>query len=396
MHKSPAFARTARTTVGRMPVIAEDDSLPSATPSPAPAFPPSPPCRSTKPKPYGRSPTARPIYPNPSYPPPAYSRSPSRESTRSTVSTRSLLSIHSNGSLPNSGTSTPRSSYREKAGLLPTATPTGPTTPEENRRGSVWMARRRGWYRLVIFAVLAIGLAGGLSIGLTIGMRKSQPTAPADASNFTNLFPAGSFAFNTALLEANTGCTSDSSTWQCFPYQTYSQSPNASTATFFWTISQRNSYTYQISSSSNPFSPQFANETMTLLEGNSYNERLVFNFTLPKTVVPSDAITQDGRAATCTFQDTAFRATLWTRRNATTTVPQSGSTRTTMTANADSSIKWGVWPGQVEFVQVKSGGPECKDSAGNAVKVAAGNKQCNCLYANFDFEVQEKRKRWQA
>ncbi|GJC88297.1 hypothetical protein ColLi_11135 [Colletotrichum liriopes] len=397
MHKSPAFGRTALTTVGRMPVIAEDDALPVATHPSTAALPPSPPCRSTKPKPYSRSPTARPIYPHPSYPPPAYSRSPSRDSTTSTPSTRSLLSVNSYGSLPNSGTSTPRSSYKENARLLPITTPVGPTTSEEKRRASAWIARRRGWYRLAIVAILAVGLIVGLSAGLTVGTRKSQPAAPASASNYTKLFPSGSFSFNTALLEANTGCTSDSSTWRCYPYQTYSQSSNASIATFFWTITQRNSYTYQISSSSNPFAPQFTNETMTLLEGNSYNERLVFNFSLPKAVAPSGAITEDDRAATCTFPDTAFSATLWTRRNTTTTLAQSGSTTATTTAaNADGSLKWGAWPGQVEIVQTKRGGPECKDSAGNAVKIAAGNDQCNCLYANFDLELQEKRRRWQA
>ncbi|EFQ25403.1 tat pathway signal sequence [Colletotrichum graminicola] len=408
MPKPSTIGRTTK-TVGRMPVISEDGSTTAVTRPPPVGLAPPPPFRSTAPRFYGRSPTGRPIYPHPSYPPPAYSRSPCRDSirnalgTRSSLSTRSINSIRSvssvdsNGSPLNSGISTPKSSYNENAGLLPSTKRTGQDSLGEKRRGSKWVARRRSWYRLIILAIIVIVLTVGLSVGLTVWNRQSQPVVTAGASNDTNLFPSGSFAFNTALLEANTGCTSDSSTWRCFPDRTYSQSPNASVATFFGTISQSNSYAYQISSSSssNPFFPQFSDETMTLVEGGSLDERLVFNFTLPKTVALSDAVTQGGRAATCDFPDMAFRATLWTRRNATTALAQSVG----MTATADSAdgnVRWGVWPGQIEVEQVKTGGPDCKDPAGKAVSVAAGNDRCNCLYANFDFVVEEKRRRRRA
>ncbi|KAJ0322538.1 hypothetical protein COL5a_008769 [Colletotrichum fioriniae] len=134
---------------------------------------------------------------------------------------------------------------------------------------------------------------------------------------------------------------------------------------------------------------------MVLLEGNTLNERLVFNFSLPKTVVPSEAITEDGRAATCTFSDMAFRATLWTRRN--TTTPLGTVASGTNATSTDGNVKWGPWPGQVEIVQVKKGGPECQDKAGNAVTVAAGREQCKCRYANYDLTTQQKTRRdWQA
>ncbi|KAK1595895.1 tat pathway signal sequence [Colletotrichum navitas] len=380
MPKPSTFGRTTK-TVGRMPVISEDGSTTAVTrPSPT-ALAPPPPFRSTAPRSYGRSPTGRPIYPHPSYPPPAYSRSPCRDSirnalgtrsslsTRSTNSLRSVSSIDSNGSILNSGMSTPKSSYNENAGLLPSTTRAGQDALGEKRRGSKWVARRRSWYRLIILAVIVIGLTVGLSVGLTLWNRQSQPVVTAGASNDTNLFPAGSFAFNTALLDAETGCTSDSSTWRCFPDRTYSQSPNASVATFFWTISRPNSYTYQISSSpsSNPYSPQFSGETMTLVGGDSLDERLVFNFSLPKTVALTDALAQGGHAAMCAFPDTAFRATLWTRRNATTALAQSGGTTATADS-ADGNARWRVWPGQIEIEQVKTGGPDCKDPAGKAEK----------------------------
>ncbi|KAK2029958.1 hypothetical protein LX32DRAFT_682142 [Colletotrichum zoysiae] len=322
MHKAPNFGRATK-TVGRMPVISEDGTTTAVThPSPA-ALAPPPPCRSTAPRSYGRSPTGQSIYPHPSYPPPAYSRTPCQDSirkalgTRSSLSTRSTHSTHSlrsvssidsSGSLLNSGISTPRSSYRENASLLPSTKRAGQDTPEEKTRGPKWVARRRSWCRLVILAIIALCLIVGLSV-------------------------------------ANTGCTSNSSTWRCFPGRTYSQSPKDSVATFFWTISHLNTYTYQISSSpsSNPLSLHFADETMTLVEGGSPDERLVFGFFLAKIMAVSDAATPDGRAATCTFPHTAIRATLWTRRNATAALAQSGGAAATPDS-AGGNVKWG-WGG---------------------------------------------------
>ncbi|KAJ4996783.1 hypothetical protein K4K48_007880 [Colletotrichum sp. SAR 10_66] len=396
MPKSPSpSVRTAMMLAGRMPVIAEDDSLPAVTHPSQAALPPPPPSRSTKPKLYGRpQKIAHPFhpYPYPTVPPPAYSRSSSRESSRSTVSTRSLLSGGSSagssiagGSGPNSGASTPRSTYKGRSQLLPITTPMGPI---ENRDEKVLKAkelRRRRWYMVVLF-IMIIGLVVGLAAGLTISSRKQTTTTPTNTT-VPNIFPAGSFAFNTALADVATNCTSNPATWRCFPYETYNQSltsgsANGSLATYYWTITPRNSYTYQISSSANPFSPQFANLSMALFDGNSYNERLVFNFTLPKSVVPSEAIAADNKAATCVYADTAFSATLWTRKNSSVGAG-SAAADGNVTAVSDGS-KWANWPGQIEITQIKSGGgPECKDSDGNAVSVAAGEGQCECRYANF-------------
>lgn len=216
----------------------------------------------------------------------------------------------------------------------------------------------------------------------TLSAASSTPEAPVP----TGLFPAGSFAFNTALTNSDTNCTSNPSTWRCFPYQTYAETSaaggsdtNASLAVFFWTITAKNSYQYEISSSSNPFAPQFTNVTMTLLDGNSYDERLVFNFSLPKMVAASGDVSADNRAATCVFADTAFRATLWTRRKGDAAIGAANGNATVVTNGS----KWADWPGEVEVVQVKTGGPQCKDLDGNAIGVAAGRGQCTCRYANF-------------
>ncbi|CAI0650197.1 unnamed protein product, partial [Colletotrichum noveboracense] len=269
--------------------------------------------------------------------------------------------------------------------LLPITTPMGPI---ENRDEKVLKAkelRRRRWYMVVLF-IMIIGLVVGLAAGLTISSRKQTTTTPTNTT-VPNVFPAGSFAFNTALADVATNCTANPATWRCFPYETYNQSltsgsANGSLATYYWTITPRNSYTYQISSSANPFSPQFANLSMALFDGNSYNERLVFNLTLPKSVVPSEAIAADNKAATCVYADTAFSATLWTRKNSSVGAG-SAAADGNVTAVSDES-KWANWPGQIEITQIKSGGgPECKDSDGNAVSVAAGEGQCECRYANF-------------
>ncbi|KAF6803136.1 hypothetical protein CSOJ01_11107 [Colletotrichum sojae] len=398
MPKSPSSTtnRVSLMTVGRMPVIAEDDSLPSvAHPSTAP-LPPSPPNRNSKTRTYGRSPVPRAVYPHPSYPPPAYSRSSSRDSSLSTVSTRSLWSGSAGtsvaGSNPGSGTSTPRSSYKSRSRLLPITTPVGPSPDDDKLNEDAKTARRKRWFRTMGVVAFCISLIVGLSVGLTVGMRKqnassSTPEAPVP----TGLFPAGSFAFNTALTNADTNCTSNPSTWRCFPYQTYSETSaaggsdtNASLAVFFWTVTAKNSYQYEISSSSNPFAPQFTNVTMTLLDGNSYDERLVFNFSLPKMVAASGDISSDDRAATCVFDDTAFRATLWTRRKGNAAIGAADGNATVVTSGS----KWADWPGEVEVVQIKTGGPQCKDSDGNAINIAAGRGQCTCRYANFGLEGQ--------
>ncbi|KAF9875747.1 hypothetical protein CkaCkLH20_06679 [Colletotrichum karsti] len=412
MPKSP-LSPSAMMLAGRMPVIAEDDSLPAVVhPSDAPGLPPPPPpSRTTKPKTWARSPISRPIYPYPSYPPPAYnpsshssharnlSRSSSRSSSRSTVSTRSLMSSSSRsrgsppGSRPGSGTSTPRSSYYKAgarhSGLVPITTPVGPVEDDKSgEKAKEARRRRRRWYTIVGMIVV-IGLVVGLAVGFTTGTHKQNPTTPQLPPNLPSIFPAGSFAFTTALTSAPTNCTSNPSTWRCFPYTTYAQSsagggsPNASLATFFWTIAPRNSYTYQVSSSPNPFAPQFANLTTTLLDGNSYNERLVFNFSLPKTVVPSAAIAADDRAASCVWAGTAFSATLWTRRSASVGGGAAAAAKEGNATLVSDGSKWADWPGQVEVVQVASGGPECKDSEGAAVPVAAGDGECECHYANF-------------
>ena len=96
---------------------------------------------------------------------------------------------------------------------------------------------------------------------------------------------------------------------------------------------------------------------------------------MDKTVVPSEALTPDNKAAKCTFEDTSFEATLWTKK------AENGREK-------DASQKFGGWPGDVEVVQKKSAGEgaqKCVDNSGKEIgDVNDGNGECECRYASFD------------
>ncbi|KAK4451661.1 hypothetical protein QBC34DRAFT_423652 [Podospora aff. communis PSN243] len=180
-------------------------------------------------------------------------------------------------------------------------------------RDREWIAKRGGWYRLVLGVVLIIAIIIGLAVGLTLGLQNRNPppvTLP------TAIFPSGSYAFTTALTSTSALCTTNPSTWRCFPYSTFSPSaPSLSEATFYWIIQPLTSYSYAISSSDNPFAPQFRNIPLTLLDPNQHSERFTFNFTLDFVVTPNMPLpdTASSGATRCTFYNTVMSATIWTK-----------------------------------------------------------------------------------
>ncbi|KAF5017719.1 hypothetical protein F66182_10317 [Fusarium sp. NRRL 66182] len=216
--------------------------------------------------------------------------------------------------------------------------------------------KRRGCCLLVIavafVAVVAIGLGVGLSLRHEIPTLESWSEPPQ--------YPAGSFSFKTTLQNTSTECTSNPSTWRCFPYT------QGSSATFFWIITSVNSTSYTISSSANPFAPSFTNLTLTPTPN---NDRLQFSFSMNKTVVPDDKLSASNRAAECVFDDTHVDATLW------------------MNGGEGNGDRFADWPGDVEIVQRKtfgSGPLECVDSDGGSVgDVRATSGACECRYANY-------------
>ncbi|KAH7153160.1 hypothetical protein EDB81DRAFT_447944 [Dactylonectria macrodidyma] len=221
---------------------------------------------------------------------------------------------------------------------------------------------------VAILVVLAVGLA----VGLTIGLQDKDPEKHTQGSDSPDQsFPAGSFSFEVDLQETSTNCTSNTSTWRCYPYTT------GDSATFFWVITADSSSAYTISSTENPFAPSFTNRSLAVLDAGKPTERLRFFYSMSKEVVPSENLTSNNRAATCTFDETRFEATLWTRRRGNDTVDP-----------ASDDIKFGAWPGDAEIVQSKSGtlGPlKCEDSNGNRIgNVQAKPGTCECRYSNID------------
>lgn len=117
---------------------------------------------------------------------------------------------------------------------------------------------------------------------------------------------------------------------------------------------------------------------MTLVDPNQQSERLTFAFGMNKTVVPADAQTPTNRAANCTYTNTVFEATMWTRQrgNETFAAPKNPS-------------KFAPWPGDVEVLQYKNstiGEPHCVDQAGGPIAdVQAAGGTCMCRYESTSF-----------
>lgn len=216
----------------------------------------------------------------------------------------------------------------------------------------------------------------GLMLVLTRRSRNSSSNGSGPSKSAPEkskpVFPEGSYSFETTLQRESTSCTSRESTWHCYPYNI------GSNATFFWTLSTSEDGDLVVTSSENPFAPSFTNLATTMEDEGSEDERVTFEFDMERTVVPSDALTPENRAAKCTFPNTIFQATLWTRQGV------------TGNPHAQASDKFNAWPGDVEIKQTKEaelGQPECEDA--NGVKIAdvqAGSGECVCDYASFELE----------
>lgn len=213
-----------------------------------------------------------------------------------------------------------------------------------------------------------------------IGSRKRHANGDNDSSSSSfssdQSFPAGSFAFQVDLQDTLTNCTSNPSTWRCYPYTA------GDSATFYWIITAHDassSSPYTVSSTENPFAPSFSDRPLSVLDAGKPTERLHFSFSTTKTVVPSDNLTESNRAATCSFADTVFSATLWTRRRGGKTVSADEPT--------PGNVKFGDWPRDVQVEQTKKselGQPRCEDGDGNVIAdVQAEAGSCACEYANF-------------
>ena len=284
--------------------------------------------------------------------------------------------------------------------------------------------RRGGWGRLAMLIaalLVVIGLAVGLGVGLTIGKKKNSDSAgegdatysqqqPEDSTS-TQQLPLGQYSFVTNLRAQQTNCTSNPATWRCYPYSVLDPSnPSTNTtsqSTFNWVI-RNDSATYAtkdtpstpssaggipanltLSSTNNPFALTFTNQSLTYhssSDGNASPPMLTFNFTLPKTVVPTSAIASDNAATQCFFNSTILSGRIYLAASSSSQSPSADATA--------SSGNLEQWPYSVEVLQSSVGGegtPDCYKTVNGGLgeRVAEGlepvaeGEECRCEYSNF-------------
>jgi hypothetical protein len=277
--------------------------------------------------------------------------------------------------------------------------------------------KRGGWGRLVllVLAIVAIlGLAIGLGVGLTIGRKKDKGNGTTAASNNTDTqpqdnstpiqqFPLGQYSFRTSLRAQQTNCTSNPSTWRCYPYTVFDPSNPSTSATsqstFDWIIKNSSAFyatstnpptpssgvpaNLTISSTANPFALTFAAQEMTYsASSNATSPKLTFSFPLPKIVVPASALTSNNAATQCYFNSTILSGTIYLDAQ-----PDSS-------ANATENGSYQSWPYAVEITQSSPGGegtPECYEVVDGKLgeRVSEGlepegvEEECRCEYRNF-------------
>ena len=134
-----------------------------------------------------------------------------------------------------------------------------------------------------------------------------------------------------------------------------------------------------MSTTADPFAPNFAAIPLSLLDAGNASERYTFQMQQTKTVIPSVALTSDNTQSNCYFRATTFTASLYTKMNKT---------------YPPTDVQ-GSWPFAVRMEQVSGGGtdtPQCyhrnEDGSDGAeitggLTAEAGGDLCSCLYRNW-------------
>jgi len=273
---------------------------------------------------------------------------------------------------------------------------------------------RGGWGRLVLLAVVIVvvlGLAIGLGVGLTVGRKKeneNESTPPGSDSGDTTQpeliqqLPLGQYSFSTALRAQQTNCSSNPATWRCYPYAVFNPSDPgtqaSSLSTFDWIIRNESAIyatsttpntptsgvpaNLTISSTNNPFALAFDDQQLTYhADTNATSPRLTFTFTLPKTVVPTSALTSSNAVTQCYFNSTVLLGTIYL----------AGSPDSSFNSIGSSSYQ--EWPYPVEITQSSPGGegiPDCYETVDGRVgarveglESQAEGDECRCEYRNY-------------
>ncbi|KAL8709673.1 MAG: hypothetical protein Q9220_005613 [cf. Caloplaca sp. 1 TL-2023] len=264
-------------------------------------------------------------------------------------------------------------------------------------RNNKHIARRGGWRRICLIALLVVTLIVALVMGLVFGLQKknssksSQPQSSGVASspsaeNTTDPFPAGSYTLITYLDNVQTACTSKPQDFSCYPSHTYAESPSEAMANFTWIITRENGG-FVVSSANNPWSVNFDSTPLTILDVGSDEERYQFNTSLDIQTIPDLGVS-------CFFNNTNLEGNLYTKK--TQNYPVSGTATSSAAAASDSATRndFGAWPYAVDIRQSVGGGqntPECfrMDNGQQGDRITEGltpqssSSMCSCEWKNF-------------
>lgn len=254
---------------------------------------------------------------------------------------------------------------------------------DDEGRTVLWWRRKRGVVLVVVIIVL-IALAVGLGVGFSHQARATKDAVGAGNRIKTPFeFPLGQWMVEATLVEANTGCTSNSSIWRCYPYTVGGETTFDLTVNNTSELYAPNSTVYADNkpmdvpanltvSSSNPFAIPYTNQSLSYITASSNEtaERLEWTFEMTKTVMPSSSMMGNGGTAECAFLGTMFTGSLFL--NAPRTVVEEASNR--------------QWPYAFEIRQSVRGGEEaveCRGISGGSVSVPGAGGMCDCTYRNY-------------
>ena len=217
----------------------------------------------------------------------------------------------------------------------------------------------------------------------------ASPSLPASSAENTT-FPIGKYTLNVHLDSVATDCTSNATTWKCFPYHTYDESPSESAATFIWIISPSapgSPTDLSISSTDDPFAPQFTNASLQLVDQGLQTERYQFNVSFDQMVAPLNNVH-------CFYDGTTLEGNLYTRL--TQVFSNTSYTSTASSASPTSTPSSFVggqrnWPYAVNITQFIRGGadvPNCYrmyngtrvEQLTQGLKPQASTDVCSCHY----------------
>ena len=170
-----------------------------------------------------------------------------------------------------------------------------------------------------------------------------------------------------------------------------------SEAQFNWIITATNSTptaspNFTISSTSNPFSVDFANASLQLMDQGMPTERYTFKTQVQKIVYPTKSFT-----IKCFYNDTQFSANLYTKKLRTlplNNAPSPSSSAAAATATG-TSASYADWKFATDATQSIGGGvdvPDCYrySNGQTGEKITQGYQEqastefCSCAYKNFD------------